>query len=352
MSDSTLKAGLVDSSRRLKITAPSDRWTRLRIGEYGWIWLATIFLFAASLLVAPGTMRSSSLLAMLPFAGILSIVAVGQTLIIQQRGLDLSAPGMMTLSGLIVAKVGFATGSPQVGVFVALAASLVIGAANGILVARVAITPLVATLATNALLIGAVRAISGGVPMMVPPSLESFSHERLFGLPYSLLLGIAFVAFVTLAVGRTVVGRRFVAVGANPRTALAAGTVILRYQVGTYAVAASCFAVAGVLYAGFIGSASNTAGNDYLLPGIATVVVGGTPFTGGRGSVVASGVAALFMTQLTQMVLALGAGPSTQLLVQATAIVAATSLRQISARAFVTAQRLRDRSKGVGRRGL
>jgi ribose transport system permease protein len=85
-----------------------------------------------------------------------------------------------------------------------------------------------------------------------------------------------------------------------------------------------------MLYAGFIGSASHIAGNDYLLPGIAAVVVGGTPFSGGRGSVVASGVAALFMTQLGQMVLALGAGAAEQLLVQATAIVIAVALRNVA----------------------
>jgi ribose transport system permease protein len=128
-----------------------------------------------------------------------------------------------------------------------------------------------------------------------------------------------------------VYGRRFVAVGANPAAAAAAGIPVLRYQVGTYAVAAVCFAVAGMLFTGFIGSASQTAGNDYLLPAIAAVVVGGTPFTGGRGSVIASGVAALFMVQLGQMVLALGAGTAVQLLVQALAIILAVTIRHFPA---------------------
>ncbi len=117
------------------------------------------------------------------------------------------------------------------------------------------------------------------------------------------------------------------AVGANPSAATAAGIPILRYQVATYAIAAVCFAVAGMLFTGFIGSASQTAGVDYLLPAIAAVVVGGTPFTGGRGSVIASGVAALFMAQLGQMVLALGAGTAVQFLVQSGAIVIAVAVR-------------------------
>lgn len=87
--------------------------------------------------------------------------------------------------------------------------------------------------------------------------------------------------------------------------------------------------VAGLLYSGYISSASPFAGNDYLLPAIAVVVVGGTPFSGGRGSVIASGVAALFMTQLGQLVLSLGASTATQLLVQAGAIVLAMTIRHI-----------------------
>ena len=155
------------------------------------------------------------------------------------------------------------------------------------------------------------------------------SDQPLFGVPMTLVLALLFIIVVSVVTKRTVSGRRFVAVGANPAAATAAGIPILRYQVATYAVATMCFAVAGMLFTGFIGSASQTAGNDYLLPAIAAVIVGGTPFSGGRGSVIASGVAALFMTQLGQMVLALGAPTSVQLLVQALAIIIAVTVRHV-----------------------
>lgn len=195
--------------------------------------------------------------------------------------------------------------------------------------AKVNITPIVATLATNAILLGAVRAVSGGSPMTAPAELAEFSHSRLLGVPMTLILAIGFILIVSIVTKRTIAGRRFVAVGANPAAATAAGIPILRYQVATYAVASLCFAVAGMLFTGFIGSASQTAGNDYLLPAIAAVVVGGTPFFAGRGSVIASGVAALFMVQLGQMTLALGASAAVQLLVQALAIIVAVSVRYL-----------------------
>jgi ribose transport system permease protein len=299
-------------------------------GEFAWIWYATFLVFAASAVLAPGTVQPSALFAMLPFAAILAIVAVGQTILIQQRGLDMSCVGLITLGGLVVAKLGFITGSINLAVPMTLVFALALGALNGALITRLNITPIVATLATNALFMGGVRTISGGSPMTAPQEIADLAHQKLFGLPMMLILAMAFILVVSFVVRKTVIGRRFVAVGASPAAAAAAGIPVLTYQIGAYSAAAMCFAVAGMLYTGFIGSASQVAGNDYLLPGIAAVVVGGTPFTGGRGSVIASGVAALFLTQLGQMVLALGAGTAVQFLVQALAIVVAVSVRHVA----------------------
>jgi ribose transport system permease protein len=295
--------------------------------EFSWIWLGTILLFFVSAVVTPGVVTPKAISAMLPFAAILAITAVGMTIVIQQRGLDMSLPGIMTLSGLLFAQIGHSLDSTLGAVPITLFIALCIGIINGLLVAKVNITPIVTTLAVNAILMGGVRAVSGGVPMKAPLELEKFSHSELFGIPMTLILALLFIIVISVATKRTIAGRRFVAVGANPSAATAAGIPILRYQVATYAIAAVCFAVAGMLFTGFIGSASQTAGVDYLLPAIAAVVVGGTPFTGGRGSVIASGVAALFMAQLGQMVLALGAGTAVQFLVQSGAIVIAVAVR-------------------------
>ncbi|SEF80418.1 ABC transporter permease [Marinobacterium lutimaris] len=300
---------------------------RLQVNEFAWVWIGTAVLFAISAIVAPGTVTKGALLAMLPFAGILAIVATGMTVVIQQRGLDMSVPGMVSLAGIVVAEVGFATGSFLIAIVATLAMAVVVGIINGLLTARVNITPLIATLAVNALLIGGVRAITGNSPVAVPESIQAFAKQNLLGMPSSLWLAVLFVVIVALITKRSIIGRRFVAVGVNPRTATAAGIMTLRYQVGAYVLSAICFALGGILLAGYIGNASHTAGNDYLLPAIAAVVIGGTPFTGGKGSVVASGVAALFMAQLAQLVLALGAGPAMQLLVQSLAILLAVTIR-------------------------
>jgi ribose transport system permease protein len=319
-------------SEGLPSSFPKSRFAAIPSpGEFGWIWVGLVLLFLVSLVVAPGTMTRGSILAMLPFAGILAIVATGQTLVIQQRGLDMSAIGMVSLAGVLMARTAFALDSTILAVMFTIFVAAVVGIINGILVSKIAITPLVATLAVNALLVGGVRSLTGDIPVNVPTIMQIISHAQLMGFPANVLIAFGFVATASLITQKTVAGRRFVAVGVNPRAAEVAGVSVLTYRIGAYVASAICFSAAGMLLAGFIGSASQTAGNSYLLPAIAAVVVGGTPFTGGRGSVIASAAAALFMAQLGQLVLALGAGDSVQLLVQACAILLATLIRHLPA---------------------
>jgi ribose transport system permease protein len=302
---------------------------RISLNEFSWIWLALALLVGLSAILAPGTLRPSSILATLPFASMLAIVAVGQTLVVQQRGLDMSAAGVVAIASILVAKFSYITDSAILGVLVTIFICGLVGAVNGVLISRVNISPIVATLASGALVLGIARLITGGSALPVLQSLQIFSNFKIMGFPFSVVIAAALVGGVSLLIGSTIVGRRYIAVGANPATAQSSGIRILRYQIGTYVAAAMCYGVTGILLAGFVGYASPTAGSDYLLPSIAAVVVGGTPFTGGRGSVIASGVAALFMAQLGQMVLALGAGPAQQLLVQAATLVFATSIRRV-----------------------
>jgi ribose transport system permease protein len=305
------------------------RLPRFSLGEFGAIWVALAGLFVASAWLAPETIRSGALIAMSPFASFLAVVATGQMLVIRQRGLDMSAGSMMTLAGLVLAELAARTGWTIGAVLATLAIAALTGCVNGLLVARVHISPIVATLAVDALLLGAVRAISEGTAITMPREFQQLTHATMLGLPAILLIALASICVVAILVNLTLQGRRFIAVGASPRAAAASGLRVILYQVGSYAAASVCFCLAGMMLAGFVGSASQTAGADYLLPGIVAVIVGGTQFSGGKGSILATAIAAIFMAQLQQLVLALGASPAVQLLVQAAAIVVAVGLRSL-----------------------
>ena len=303
------------------------------------IWLATALLFAFSPLVSPGSLTESGLLGMVPFAAILAIAALGQTIVIQQRGLDLSLPGMISLTTVIVTK--YPAGEDErllVGLALVVLACIATGLVTGIAITRFGITPLVATLGVNALLVGTVLALTSGTSTASSPrALTSFALARTAGIPNTALVAIALIAVVAIVLRFTTIGRRFVATGSNPTAAHAAGIPVQRYQIATYVAAALGYGVAGVLLAGFLGIPGPLPGDNYLLPSIAAVVLGGTSLAGGAGSVVATGVGAAFLTQLVLVVRAMGAPQSAQLIIQGTIIALGMGLRLVPWRRVLAA---------------
>jgi len=315
---------------RERFRLPRERF-RLPRGPFVAIWPATALLFAISPLVAHGSDGSSALRSTLPFAAILAIVGIGQTLVIQQRGLDLSVPGVISLSAILVTKLPDGSDSRLlIAVIVVIGTSAVAGLVTGLAVTRFGITPLVATLGVNALLLGTILQITGGSSVAsAPPALASFTFGRVVGVSYLLLIALALVAGVAFVVRRTTTGRRFVAIGTSAVAARAAGMPVRRYQAVTYSIAAVCYGLAGVLVAGYLQTPGLSAGSNYLLPSIAAVVLGGTSLAGGSGSVLATAVGALFLTQLQQVVFGAGAPASVQLLIQSIAIGLGMALRSI-----------------------
>lgn len=303
---------------------------RWQVGTFGWIWIALGVLIVACGFIAPSALTPGSVQSMLPFFSFLLLMSAGQTLIVQQRGIDMSVGAIATLAGLLVAQFVGATGNTVLGVVLAVGLCGALGAINGLLTTRLSISPIVATLATGTLLAGVARLLSGGSAMPIASGIQELVKVRVLGMPVLAFFAVGTVLASFLIIRNTTYGRRFVGTGANPATARASGTDIELIQVGTYALAGILYGVAGFMLAGYIGYATPTAGTDYLLPTIAVVVIGGTPFSGGRGSLLATIAAAAFMTLLDQMVLSMGARTSEQLLTQAAAIIVATSIKRVS----------------------
>jgi ribose transport system permease protein len=283
--------------------------------------LATIALFLISLVLQPQSLSSSSLQGMLPFAAILAIVAIGQTLVVQQGGIDLSVPGMVSLAVVIATNVPKGDdGKLLFAVVLAFGATMAAGTVSGLLVSRVGITSIVTTLGINALLIGTVLQVSNGNATRTTNALHDAVNTDVLSVPITVFIAAIACAAVGVFVKRTVAGRRFEAVGAGIRGARAAGLRPTRHLVGAYVGAAALYCLAGLLLAGVVRTPSAQQGDTYLLPSVAAVVLGGTSLLGGRGSVVASAIAALFLSQLDQVVLTSGVNSAVQNLVQAAAL--------------------------------
>jgi ribose transport system permease protein len=292
---------------------------------------ATLALIAASLLFAPSSLSRGTLLTMLPFAAALAVAALGQTLVVMQGGIDLSAAGGFSLYVVILTKYPAGDNSELFpAIVIAFLAAIAAGSLNGLLIGRMRLNPIVATLGTNALLFGAVLWYSGGIPTTTTARLASFGGGLWLGIPTPVYLAVGVTAVVAVAVKMTPAGRRFEGIGANERAARTAGLRVERHRAGAYVWAQILYCVAAVLHAGIVNQPTAYEGNNYLLPTVAAVVLGGTSLRGGRGNLVATAIAALFLSQLDQFVLALGVSYATRTLVQAAALAFGVALYSVN----------------------
>jgi len=283
---------------------------------------STVILLMLCAVFAPSAITSGSLMGSLPFAAVLAIVGLGQMLVVQQGGFDLSVPGSVSLAVVIATHMPNGDDAAMLqAVIAAVGFALAAGLLNGIMVAYFRLNAIVATIGMNALLYSAVFAISGGVPRITTKLLASIAGDKSLGIPHAVFFVLGILAMVSFSLKKTVAGRRFEAIGANPRAARAAGLTVKSYQAMAYVLAQLLFCTAGILIAGITREPTAFQGNSLLLPSVAVVVLAGTSLLGGRGFPVSVVIAAFFLNQLSQFALSIGVPYSAQTIVQALALV-------------------------------
>lgn len=270
------------------------------------LWVAYGLTLACLLLLGFSTdngFNPDRLLRILSNAAPLGVVAIAQTLVIINRGLDLSVGPIMNTAGILTAVLSAAPGASLATTLpVVVIVGAAIGLVNGTMLAFTKIPPLLGTLATATVIQGVYSLITRGQPRgTVPAELRILADGRLFGTPFSgsLIIWIVLLVIVGLILTRTVAGQRFHAVGANPRAAWLSGVPIKSHTLVAYTVSGLLSAVAGVLLIAYSGSPSLTAADTYALNSVVVAVIGGAALAGGTGGMVGTfaGVAVLaFLT--------------------------------------------------------
>lgn len=312
------------------------------------IFVGAGLLYALSAIVEPQSLGKGALAAMWPFAAVLILASLGQTLVVQQRGIDLSVPGFISLTVVLVTHLPNGHSSKLAGaVLLAYGVSIAAGLLSGLMVTKIGIPSIVQTLGMNAVLYGIDIGVSNGTPTQTTSALQNFSDGSVAGIPVPLLVALAAALVLELMIKRTSAGRRFEASGSSYAAGRAAGLHCDRHQIAAYLGAAVLYCTAGVMLAGIITQPSAFSGDDYLLPSVAAVVLGGTSLLGGVGSVVASTGGAIFLSQLQQFVLTTGASPAVQNLVEAGALAAGIAIYGIRFRPGLLASIVRRRPRPV-----
>jgi ribose transport system permease protein len=229
----------------------------------------------------------------------LAIAAIGQTIVVLTRGIDLSVGGVLDLTNALAAI--FLSGSPLHMIVVSLLVVLVgagAGLVNGLVVGLGRLQPIVVTLATLSIFQGlAIRALPqpGG---SVPPGYTDFLVDP--DAPAALLF-LAFAILGWMVLRRSRLGVDLFAVGNDEPAAVALGVDALRTKVVAYTIAGALYAVAGLFLAANATSGDATTGNSYTLTSIVAVVLGGVSLFGGRGSAVGAICGAFITTMIVNI---------------------------------------------------
>ncbi|MET3578155.1 ribose transport system permease protein [Mesorhizobium robiniae] len=300
----------------------------------GLILLLIAIVIAVSAYIQPRFLSQQNIINVLRNASILSIISMGQMLVMIAGGFDLSVGVIVAFASIESALLmGYLIAwMPEMQVLaVVLAVALAIGTgaaiglANGMLVALVGLSPFMVTLAMSSVVAGATFYVTKGIPIYGMPDffMTAVGRGFLFGLPVVVVVGIV-VVLLTVAVQRlSSFGRHVYAVGSNPIASRQSGVSVTRILLSVYAASGAAAALTGILLTARIGSGQSTFGGTYVLESIAAAVVGGVSLIGGSGRAERVMAGALFLSVVSNSMNLLKIDSKYQTLVLGVVLIAA-----------------------------
>ena len=256
---------------------------------------ALLILYVANALLTPRFATVSNTLNMLLQMSTTMIVAVGMTFVIASRGIDLTVGSTMALVSIIVALlIKYGIG---IAILTSLGSALLIGLLNSFLISRLKLDPLITTLAALIIWRGVAQVIGDGeIVPFAHATFEALGKGYLGAIPIQVVIAGVVVAAAFFCIHSTLFGRYIVAVGGNEQAARLAGIRAKRVKSIVYIISALLAGLAGLIETArlAIGDPSKI-GVNAEFDAIASVVVGGTPFSGGRANVGGTVVGALIM---------------------------------------------------------
>ena len=311
--------------------------------------IVLVLLLVLFSILAPAFLTANNLSILAKHVSISAILAIGMTYVVLTGGIDLSVGSVAGLSGIVAGLLisnGLVFGGAHhylpisIVILFSLLTGMLVGALNGLLVARLSVPPFIATLGTLYIARGTALLISNGHTF---PNLSGEAARSNTGFPaigQSFLLGIptpvwlmAIIAILAAAVAaKTPFGRHIYAVGGNERAARLAGIRTARVKLATYIFSGFCAALVGIIIASQLEAAHPATGESFELNAIAAVVLGGTSLMGGRGSIGGSLIGAFVIGVLADGLVMLGVSEFWQIVIKGVVIVLAVAIDQLQAR--------------------
>lgn len=282
------------------------------LSEYA-AFLALILLAAGLCAISPEFRQVSNLLNLLRQAAFNGLIAIGMTCVILSDGIDLSVGSVFALAAIICAEMLVAGISAPIAILAALVAGTLLGLVSGILVAKFRLQAFIATLITMTAYRGMAMIITDGKPISrLASAIESESGAFLFKalgkgnlllfesvkIPLPAIILVIFFIVFYFVLNHTTFGRRIYATGSNAKCAKLVGVDTVKTKMYVYAISGFMAALAGLMMISRVDSAQPTLGDGYELDAIASVALGGTSMSGGRGKITGTIAGVLIIAML------------------------------------------------------
>ncbi len=277
---------------------------------------ASVVLIVLGNLISPGFAKLSNIANILTMSSILIIAAIAQLLVVVtgEEGIDLSIGAVMSMGCLLMPTYSRGDNLRFIPVCIALLViAAVIGLINGLSTQYLKLPPLVMTMIMGIVVNGATFAIVHGQPSVtVPGLLLAVSKPVLGPVRVLLLIALLFAAIFVLFLKKTRLGRSLFLIGCNRPAAELSGISVRRNVVLAYMMASMLAMIAGMFMVGYVGTANIKMAEKYTMLSVASLAVGGTKMSGGRGSITASALGAVVMVVLTNLLVAAGLNTGVQ----------------------------------------
>ena len=282
-------------------------------------------------LASPNFMTVGTMVTILKQIMIIGIISIGSAFVILTGGIDLSVGSVAAVSA-VTAAILMRTGIPAI---VACLLTVVIAAAygtlNGLLITKIAVPPLIATLATMTSLRGVAFILTGGMPIFgFSTTFGQFAAGTFLGLPYPVILLLALYLFAIWFLSRTTTGRYIYGVGSNEEASRLSGINVSGVKIFTYMVSGLLAGVAGLVLLSRTNSGQPTAASGYEMEAITSVVLGGIALTGGDGKISLVLVGAVIMGVLKTGMVMLNVNDYVQMVIQGMVLVLAVALSTLT----------------------
>jgi ribose transport system permease protein len=312
---------------------PVQRTWRSRLPDETGVVIALAVLVLTVGLAHPSFLSPFNIFQNVSSTAFFGMIALGMVYLLALGEIDLSVGWTFNFAAVIAAKAMVGGVDPWIAAVLGVLFGAGLGTVNGLLSVALGLPTIIVTLGTLSMFQGLSLVVNGSSPVNPPNptgGFFEFANAKFFDvIPVVALVFIALAVVLHLVLHRTRFGYRVQAIGSNPEAAQLAGLPMARTKIQTLALVGAIAGLSGVLFVGFRGAVDPADGSTFMLTVIAAPIIGGTPLSGGSGSVIGALVGALIITVIASGIVFFGVSATWSTFVTGAVIIGAVTIDRV-----------------------